>query len=118
MKKNDFILIIAILLVAGAVFLGYHNFQQQGPGFVKVTVDGELYGTYSLEENREIEINDTNHLLIQDGQADVTWADCPDKICVNQRAISASKESIICLPNQVIVEIVGGEDAKLDAVAN
>lgn len=118
MKKNDFILIAAILLVAGAVFLLYQSFEEQGSGFVKVTVDGELYGTYSLEKNQEIKINDTNHLLIQDGQADVTWADCPDKICVNQKAISASKESIICLPNQVIVEIVGGKDSQLDAVTN
>lgn len=117
MKKNDFILIAVILIIAGAVFLLYHKIGKEDTGFVKVTVDGELYGTYSLEKNQEIEINDTNHLLIQNGQADVIWADCPDKICVNQKVISANKESIICLPNQVVVEIVGGEDSQLDAVA-
>lgn len=118
MRKNDWILIVVILIFAGLGFLIYMSLGKQDVGLVKVTVDGELFGTYSLVKEQEIEINDTNHLIIKDGQADMIEADCPDQICVDHKTISKNKETIICLPNKVIVEIVGGEDAQMDAVAN
>ena len=118
MKKNDWILVAVILIFAGIGFLIYLNFGKQSAGLVKITVDGELFGTYSLEKDQEIEINDTNRLIIEDGQGDMIEADCPDQICVEHISISKNKETIVCLPNKVIVEIVGGKDAEIDAVAN
>ena len=44
------------------------------------------------------------------------WADCPDQICVNHRPVSRNGESIICLPNEVVVSVKGGEEAELDGV--
>ena len=118
MKKNDVVLAIIILVIAGVGLFLYKGVNRQAAGFVTVTVDGEVYGTYSLEKEREIPINDTNHLVIRSGYADMTEADCPDQICVNQKTISKNGESIICLPNKIIVEVVGGKDAALDAVTN
>lgn len=118
MKKNDWILVAVILILAGIGFLIYLNFGKHSAGLVKVTVDGELFGTYSLDKNQVIEINNTNRLILKYGQADMVEANCPDQICVDHKAISKNKETIVCLPNKVIVEIVGGADTKLDAVAN
>ena len=53
----------------------------------------------------------------KDGTADITEADCPDKLCVHQRAISKTKETIVCLPNKVVVEVTGSEESELDSVA-
>lgn len=118
MKKNDWILVTVILVLAGVGFLIYTNLGRQTAGIVKVTVDGELFGIYSLEKEQEIKINDTNRMIIKDGQADMIEADCPDQICVDHKTISKNKETIVCLPNKVIIEIVGGEDVEMDAVAN
>ena len=118
MKKNDWILVAVILILAGIGFLIYLNFGNKSAGLVKITVNGELFGTYSLQKEKEIKINDTNHLIIKDGQADMIEADCPDQICVDHKSISKKKETIVCLPNKVIIEIVGGEDVEMDAVAN
>ena len=49
----------------------------------------------------------TNLLVIKDGKADVTEADCPDKLCVHQKAISKTNETIVCLPNKVVVQVIG-----------
>lgn len=118
MKKNDWILIAAVLLVA-AIFLGIHFWGDDSEWVtVKVSVDGEVFGQYPLEENQTIEINETNRLEITDGRANMIWADCPDKLCVHQKAISRDGESIICLPNKVVVSIVGGEEGEVDAVTN
>ena len=117
MKKNDLILAAVIVLVAGIGLLLYMMLGKQEAGIVSVTVDGQLYGTYSLHVDREIRINGTNTLVIRDGQVDMTEASCPDQICVEHKKISQNQETIICLPNKVIVEIVGGTDGKMDAVS-
>ena len=84
----------------------------------KFTVDGKEYGRYQLSSEQEIQINETNVLEIRDGKAKMKSADCPDQICVHQKAISRNGESIICLPNKIVLKIVDGEEAELDAVTN
>lgn len=116
MRKNDWIFIAAVLTVAIA-WLGIHFFQpSQDRGTVVVSIDGEEYGSWLLSEDCTVEIEGTNRLLIKDGQADMTWADCPDQLCVHQKAITREGESIICLPNKVVISIVGGQEREVDAV--
>ncbi len=70
------------------------------------------------EQTVEIIVDDKvkNVLKIQNGKADMIAADCPDLLCVHQRAVSNQNETIVCLPNKVVVEIVGGKRAELDSV--
>lgn len=117
MKKNDIILALAIVFVAGIGLLLYMTLGKQEAGVVSITVDGQLYGTYSLKEDREIRIHQTNVVVIRDGQVDMIEANCPDQICVEHKTISKAKETIICLPNKVVVEIVGGTDGNLDTIS-
>ena len=59
--------------------------------------------------------------MIEDGAARMEDADCPDQICVRQGKIRAQGETIICLPNRVVVRITGtGEPdgEEVDAVAS
>ena len=117
MRKNDWILIAAVL-VAAIAWMGIHFFRlPQDAGMVVVCIDGVEYGSWLLTEERTVEIGGTNRLLIKDGQADMIWADCPDRLCVHQKAITREGESIICLPNKVVVSIVGGREREVDAVA-
>lgn len=117
MKKNDWILAACILLAAVAILLFQFVRSDSGAGKVSVTVDGEIFGTYSLAEDQTVDIDGTNRLVIENGTAEMEWADCPDQICVNHRAVSRNGESIICLPNQVVVTVVSSEESDVDAVA-
>ena len=116
MKKNDWILAACILLAAVAILLFQFVRSDSGAGKVSVTVDGEIFGTYSLAEDQTVDIDGTNRLVIENGTAEMEWADCPDQICVNHRAVSREGESIICLPNQVVISVTDGEEAELDGV--
>lgn len=119
LQKKDFILAVLILCIALLAFLAHQVIGSGGAGKVTIKVNGELKGTYSLSEDQEIEINGgTNVLQIKNGRADMTEADCPDQLCVNQRAVSRQGESIICLPNKVVVEVESSESSELDAVTN
>ena len=91
----------------------------KGASQVTIKVNGEIEGTYSLSEDREIKINDgSNVLQIKNGKAKMIEADCPDKLCMHQKAVSKNHESIICLPNKVVVEVESSENSKYDAVTN
>lgn len=125
--RNDIILIsviviisVALLLVWKLVYLNGQN--HDSDAFVKVTVDGKVYGTYPLSKDDTIEIKNvdgdvTNTIVIKDGVADVTAADCPDHLCVKQKAISKEGESIICLPNKVVVTVKSNTKSDIDSIS-
>lgn len=121
-RKNDMILILALLIVALIAYFGIGIYQEMNTrdGVAVITIDGVEYGRYPLAEDivEKIELPDGayNLLVIEDGQADVTEASCPDGICVNHREISKRGQSIVCLPNKVVVEIINGEESEIDFV--
>ena len=90
--------------------------------FIRITVDGEEYGTYSLAKNQTIKINNTNVCEIKDGQARMISAECPDHLCMKQKAIDEKGGTIVCLPNKVVIEgeksteFDGTDEISIDAV--
>ena len=121
MKKNDVILIALLLVVALLTASGMRIRQMNNTkdtANVVVTIDGEVYGAYPLSEDRteRIELPDGSYniLIISDGYADVSEASCPDQICVKHNHIRYSKESIVCLPNKVVVTVEGGKENEID----
>ena len=118
--KTDlcFLGILLLVLITGCIFFYAHK--HKDGAVAVVTVAGEYYGTYPLEKDCRIEIKTneivTNILEIHDGKADMTDANCPDYLCVHQRAISKANETIVCLPNQVVVEIKGADTAEFDSM--
>ena len=120
-RRNDILLIVLLLLVAGAGILYLFVFRDSG-NVVKVTVDGKLYGTYSLSEDRVEDIHSGedghNRLIIKDGRAYMESASCPDGICVAHHPIFRDGESIVCLPNKVVATvIIDGDTDSPDIVA-
>lgn len=121
MKKQDFILIFALLAVAVVAFFVINNVISKDGAKVQVLVYGEIFYEYNLDENGEYSIETdmgVNTLVIEDGNAYVSDANCPDKLCVNQGKISKSGQSVICLPHKLVVTIVDeeGETPEVDAV--
>lgn len=118
-KKNDKILIGVILVIACVAFLLHHSLQSTGAGEVIVKVNGAIVETYDLNDDQEVSVNDgSNVFVINNGKVDMVEADCPDKLCVNQRAISKNHESIICLPNEVVVEVKSTSESLIDGMTN
>lgn len=105
--KNDIIFIVSLLLIIAIAALSMLMLRTVGDT-VRVTVDGQLFGEYSLNEDRTVEIKSGdgyNILVIEDGKAHVSRASCPDGICAAHRPVGHNGESIICLPNKVVVEV-------------
>lgn len=117
MKRNDFLLAAGVILTA-AVILSCQFVRGNNSGAkVIVSVDGDVYGTYSLKEDQSIEIGNTNRIRIKNGTVMMEKADCPDQICVKHRPVSRVGDSIICLPNKVVISIEGKKQSEgLDGI--
>lgn len=108
--RNDILLIAALLLIAAIGCIYLFCFRKNGDT-VTVTVDGKPYAEYALTENITKDIytgadgKHRNRLVIRDGKAYMETATCPDGICVAHRPIFRNGESIVCLPNRVVITV-------------
>lgn len=118
-RKSDIILFMGIIICV-ICFCFFQTGKEAEPGAqLIVKVNGEVIKTCSLEENQTFWLpGKTNQVSVQDGKVLMKEADCPDQICVNHVPIYRNHESIICLPNQVVLEIVNGEEPGVDATTN
>ena len=107
----DIILIASVLVVGLSVFLIVSSTREEG-NFVRVSVDGRQVAEYPLSVDGEYTLNGgTNILVVKNGRAYMKYADCPDGLCVNQGEAYKVGRKIVCLPNRVMVEVVGeGEE--------
>lgn len=112
--KNDIFLILFFLIIGLGAF-AFMQFHGKSGAEVKVSVNNKEYGIYSLDKDQTITIGEgswQNILVIKNGKANMTKADCPDKICVNHAAISKKGETIVCLPHKVVVEVINEADTQ------
>lgn len=110
-KRNDLILIAVCLFAAATAFFAMRILSPQGVTAV-VCVDGSEWGRFSLDQDITVTVpseNGVNTLVIKDGRASVTDASCPDGLCEKMHSVSKRGESIVCLPNKVVITVEGGD---------
>lgn len=103
MKKGDIAVIcsVAVAFVLSIILL--IPFSKQGSRVV-VKQDNKIVYNESININKTVDTG-TNTVIIKDGIVYISDATCKNQVCVNTGKISKKGESIICLPNKVIVEI-------------
>ncbi len=122
MTKGDKVLILVVVLLA-IVSLGFIKKQSLSNEnkYVSIQVNGEEVKKIIFDKNiigKTFPINSKygyNLIEIGDEKVRVIEADCPDKVDVKQGYISKLGETIVCLPNKMIVEIKGmDKDRQID----
>ena len=114
LKKKEKYFILGILVLAIVLWISMSYFQKGSHQTIRITVDGEEFGTYSLAKDQIIKINDTNVCEIKDGSVRMTWANCPDQLCIHQRAVDGNGGMIVCLPNRIVIEWEKGGEVRYD----
>lgn len=122
MKKADIILIAVTVAVAGILLVFLYGVNNSSGAYVQIEIDGVIAETLPLDTDTVFEIvadgDGRNTLVIEDGNAKVTEANCPDGICKNHAKIHRNGESIICLPHRVVITVVNEADTNgIDAAA-
>ncbi len=105
----DVLLILVLLVLVGLTI--YFALAPRDGAFAEIYVDGKLYKRVSLSNDTTIQLE---HLTVEvaNGKVRVIDADCPDKICEKRGTIGKVGQSVVCLPNRVVVKITGKSEVE------
>ncbi len=111
MNKNDIKLIIAILIIITIFFIIYYlNFKKANLAYVYY--ENNLILTIDLSIDDVYEVNGGNGIVkieVLNNQIRVIEENSPRHLCSKQGFISNTGQSIICLPNKIIIELPNNE---------
>lgn len=118
MNKQDKILIIVVLLIVGSILLIFKLSEEKDNLNALVYFEDKLVLTIDLKQKEKIyEVKGLNgivYISAGDGKVKVEDENSPLHLCSKQGYISKSYESIVCLPNKIVVKIDSA--SSLDAV--
>ena len=99
------VVIVVLLLLLVALTLCFALGSAKGAS-AEIYLGGKLYRRVDLSKDCEI---DLEHLtvIVEKVAIRVCDADCPDKICEERGAISKAGQTIVCLPNRIVIKVVG-----------
>ncbi|MDO8603660.1 MAG: NusG domain II-containing protein [Candidatus Omnitrophota bacterium] len=118
--RFDLIFIVLILFFSVVSFWVIHKrFQpSSGQSAVYIYQKDKLLEDSGLDKDKIIAILDGRmQFELKDGRVRVISTDCPHHICKNMGWIKYNGETIVCVPNQVLIEIKSEGPAIIDAVA-
>ena len=109
MKLIDFIIIFIVFFISFNLIFT-HKKKTSG-GIAEVKTPNRIY-RIRLNKDRIMTIKGKLGFLkleVKSGKIRVLDSPCPKKICINTGWISKPGQMIVCIPNRVIIKILGSE---------
>lgn len=116
LKTGDYIIVAVVLLCAALLSFGFAG--KSTPRELTLSIGGETAARYVLPLRAEYPLDTLPYpctLRIDGYSVSVRDTTCPGHDCEHSGTISQSGESIVCLPNRLILTLVGGTPG-VDAV--
>lgn len=116
----DICIAVTILMLSIMGYAYVAIFSSAAPSAVVIEIDGREYARYPMggvSNTVRLPIKTKlgyNLIEITPNSARILEADCPDKLCVVQGAISKAGQTIVCLPHRLVIHIEG-KNKKIDA---
>ena len=103
------VVVLVAALALGSAWWFYGGLSRSGPAAYIITHHGEEIARGELRQPREITVDGAYHLqIVCDGEGiAVIHSDCPTQDCVRTGRATHPGQSIVCLPEQVVVKLVG-----------
>jgi len=121
-KPGDFAVIFIVVLLAAAISLFYYNsFSDPGKKYAAIYQNGRLVKRVPLDglkDRIDLEITGAyiNIVSLENEKACISYSTCREQVCVHTGWVSRPGQSSVCLPNQVVVQIVG-DNADFDGIS-
>ncbi len=117
--RTDIIITAVLLSLAFIAYIIFALYSGKGDKII-VYVDDKIIGEYDLSIDKQYDIETkygNNKLNIKDGKVSVVEASCDNRICILHNPIGKSGESIICIPNHLVIKIEASGRQEVDDIA-
>lgn len=116
-KPLDFV-IIFLLFIASFSTLFFFATGSKGAQ-AELRISGKVIKTFDLNKNQTWTYRDKdgdyNKIQVKNGEIAVVEANCKDQIDVQRGNISKTGETIVCLPHNLVIEVMSGQkDEQVD----
>lgn len=112
-KIGDIILGFLIITIAVLLFISFKPAETQNKTAVVIENNMEIkrINLYGLQKTEKIALNDGTQIVFEaeNGRIRFIESSCPDKTCVHTGWISSVGDTAACLPNKVLIKIIGDE---------
>ena len=116
--KTDIIVIAAIVTIIILSFV-FKSFSRENL-VAEIYFDGEIIEKINLSEKEEKEIltgeNNKTVIIAKGGEIYFSSSCCEDEICVKSGKLNQNGDFASCLPEKVVVKVVGEKEKNVDAV--
>ena len=114
-KKTDLIIIAIILLASAVSWFTYKYFTKDEAPKAEIYYYTELVKTIDLGSGNDIHFSIDNEPdvifhVTADGTIRFEQSDCPDQICINTGELSRPGQFGACLPNGIVIKIIGNKN--------
>ncbi len=121
MNKSDLKLIIVIILIAIIILFMVAIFNNNSNKKALIYYDNDLVLTIDLTEKEKKEYfvdgyNGVVKIITEDGKIKVDEEESPLHLCSKQGFIDKTYETIVCLPNKIVIKIVSSKTNDLDTI--
>ena len=117
----DGVVALAVLAAALGLFFLFLT-PDGGTVTARITLDGQLVAEYRLDRLEapvSLPVTGAKYpitLELQPGRVRVAHSDCPGQDCVRTGWVSSAGGQLVCLPNRLIVSLIGGSGPDYDAI--
>lgn len=114
MNKSD-IKLIAVLIVTFIFLSLILNINTSKGNVAQIYFNDKLIKTVDLKKNDSFIVEGFNgpvKIIVKNNKIKVVNEDSPNHICSKQGYISSSYETIVCLPNKIVIKII--DNNKID----
>lgn len=105
---GDGLIILLSLIFIVFAFKTFWHFETGS--VVQVNFQGKTYGNFSLFQDKQISLigkEGESIIEIREGRARFRSAPCKNQYCVQQGWVHLTGQMLICIPNEVSIEILG-----------
>ena len=119
LKWGDAVIIAVVLVLAAALTAVLAAGTQGDRLYAEVWQDNQLVERVALTDgtDRTINLDGHNVIVLSGKSARMASADCRDQVCVHTGTLTRAGQVAVCLPNRVVLKIVG-ESGEIDAIVS
>lgn len=102
--------LVALISLACVIWLFQTLWSHEQAAKVQIRLGDKIYGTYSLNQQRDIHIHGSIGeaiISIANGKARFAQSPCKNQYCIHQGWLTLAGQVAVCLPNQIGLELLG-----------